>query len=51
MTLKLLWTAFFLTLAFLVFKLTGVIGLAFLVLVFGLFSTWLRRRSVRAGGG
>jgi len=44
MILKLLLTGFFLALAYLVFKLTGVLGLAGLVVVFGLVTIWLPRR-------
>jgi len=42
--LKILLTVFFLVLAYLVFKWTGVLGLALLVVVFGLITTWFPRR-------
>lgn len=45
MILKLLWTVFFALLGYLAFKGTGVLGIGFLILVFGLLTTWLPRRS------
>ena len=44
MILKILLTIFFSLLSYLIFKGTGILGLAFLVLVFGLLTTWFPRR-------